>query len=364
MPAIDRYINELLKRKGSDLHLVSGHRPTMRIYGELVQCDDLPVLTNDEVEHMGFEIFSVENKEKLPRVKNIDFAYEAVSDAGIHRRFRGNAYYQKQGLNIILRAIPIGIPTLESLGLPLSLEKLTDHHQGLILATGPSGCGKTSTLAALVEIINRKKPCHIITVEDPIEFIFECKKALINQRQVGVHVESFQMALKGALREDPDVILIGELRDLETIQLAITAAETGHLVMGTMHTNSAPRTIDRVIDSFPVDQQAQIRTMLSESLKGVIAQKLLKRKDGQGRVPAVEVLIGTTSVANIIRDGKTFQLPSIIQTGKKDGMILMDNSILELYRKGLISAEEAALHASDPSIFKMDQEHSYEIIQS
>ncbi|MCE1246065.1 MAG: PilT/PilU family type 4a pilus ATPase [Firmicutes bacterium] len=362
MPRIDRFINELLRRSGSDLHLIAGHRPTMRVFGKLTQCENLPELTGQEIEQMGFEIFAVESKEKLPEVKNLDFAYEMTTDTGEHRRFRGNTYYQKQGLNIILRAIPNEVPTLESLGLPPHLEKLTDHHQGLILATGPSGCGKTSTLAALVEIINRKKPCHIITVEDPIEYIFENKQALINQRQVGIHVESFQMALKGALREDPDVILIGELRDLDTIQLAITAAETGHLVLGTMHTASAPRTIDRVIDSFPVDQQSQIRTMLSESLKGVITQKLLTRKDGTGRVPAVEVLVGTTSVANIIRDGKTFQLPSTIQTGKKDGMVLMDNSIMDLLNKGLVDVEEAASNASDPSLFRKKPDPSYQMI--
>jgi twitching motility protein PilT len=355
MPRIDRFINELLRRQGSDLHLIAGHKPTMRIYGTLTQCEDLPELKGQEIEQMGFEIFTVEDKERLPEVKNLDFAYETVTDTGDHRRFRGNTYYQKQGLNIILRAIPTGVPTLESLGLPPHLEKLTEHHQGLILATGPSGCGKTSTLAALVGIINAKKPCHIITVEDPIEYIFESKQALINQRQVGMHVESFQMALKGALREDPDVILIGELRDLETIQLAITAAETGHLVLGTLHTASAPRTIDRIIDSYPVDQQSQVRTMLSESLKGVITQKLLKKKDGSGRVPAVEVLIGTISVANIIRDGKTFQLPSIIQTGKKDGMMLMDNSIVDLFNRGLISAEEAIVNANDPAPFMRNQ---------
>jgi len=362
MPQIDKYLQELIKRDGSDLHLIAGHKPTMRIYGDLVQMEDQPALSGKEIEKMGFEVFSVNVKEKLPEEKNMDFAYEMKVPGGENRRFRGNTYYQKQGLNIILRAIPIGLPTLKALNLPTTLEKLTRYHQGLILATGPSGCGKTSTLAALVEIINRSKPVHIITVEDPIEFIFKSKKALINQRQVGLHVESFQMALKGALREDPDVILVGELRDLETIQLAITAAETGHLVMGTMHTNSAPRTIDRVIDSFPIDQQAQVRTMLSESLKGVISQKLIKKKGGKGRIPAVEILVGTVSVANIIRDGKTFQLQSIMQTGKKDGMILMDSYIMQLYKKGLISLEDAVVNAQDPTIFKQEQKSSYEII--
>lgn len=349
MPKIDTFIVQMLKQNGSDLHLVAGHKPMMRVYGELLPLNDLLPLSGEEIENMGYEIFSVENKEKLPEVKNIDFAYEMHLPDGTHRRFRGNSYYQKHGLNIILRAIPDEIPTLESLGLPETLRKLTDHHQGLILATGPSGCGKTSTLAALVEIINQTKPAHILTVEDPIEFIFEPKKAHINQRQVGLHVDSFATALKGALREDPDVIFIGELRDLETIQLAITAAETGHLVMGTMHTNSAARTIDRIIDSFPVDQQAQIRTMLSESLKGVISQKLIRRTDGEGMAAAVEVLIGNTSVGNIIREGKTFQLHSVIQTGRKIGMKLLDTSIEELYRRGIISAEDAAINAVDPT---------------
>jgi len=362
MPLIDKYLKELLEKDGSDLHLIAGSVPSMRQYGDLVEMTEYPKLTGRDIEKMGFEIFSVENKEKLPNIKNVDFAYQMEMSGGRIRRFRGNTYYQKQGLNIIMRAIPHEIPTLESLGLPDTLLKLTEHHQGLILATGPAGCGKTSTLAALVEIINKKKAVHILTVEDPIEYIFEPKKALINQRQVGVHVESFQMALKGALREDPDVILIGELRDLETIQLAITAAETGHLVMGTMHINSAPRTIDRMIDSFPVEQQAQVRTMLSESLKGVITQRLIKRKDGKGRVPAVEILIGTISVANIIRDGKTFQLNTIIQTGRKDGMKLMDSSINDLVSKGLITKEEAIQNAQDPTMFKEPEQSGYTIM--
>lgn len=355
MPKIDTYLQELLKRDGSDLHMVAGHIPTMRVYGELMPMEGFMEFSADEINEMAMEILPIDRKEKLPETKNVDFAYEMKLPDGESRRFRGNAYYQKHGLNIILRAIPEEIPTLESLGLPTSLKKLTEYHQGLILATGPAGCGKTSTLAALIEIINQEKSAHILTVEDPIEFIFESKKALINQRQVGLHVESFQMALKGALREDPDVILIGELRDLETIQLAITAAETGHLVMGTMHTKSAARTIDRIIDSFPVDQQAQVRMMLSESLKGIIAQKLIKRADGNGRVPAVEILIGMTSVANIIREGKTYQLQSVLQTGKKVGMKLLDVSIAELVQQGLITREAAALNAQDSSPYQRKQ---------
>ncbi len=352
MAEIDKYLKMLLDREGSDLHLIAGQKPCMRIFGRLDYVEDLPALSGEEIERLGMEIFSVENKERLPADKNIDFAYEVIEPDGTRIRFRGNAYYQKYGLNIIFRAIPVKIPTLESLGMPPRLADLTNHHQGLILATGPAGCGKTSTLAALVEIVNQKKAEHIITVEDPIEYVFTCKKSLINQRQVGLHVESFALALKGALREDPDVILIGELRDLETIQLAITAAETGHLVMGTLHTQSAIKTIDRIIDSFPIDQQSQIRTMLSESLKGVIAQKLLPRKDGKGQIAAVEVLIGNLSVANVIREGKTYKLESAMQTGKNLGMIMMDQSIRDLLDKDLITLEEAKLNARTPELMK------------
>ncbi len=360
MPLIDAYLQVLLDSGGSDLHMIAGSIPTMRIFGDLIRMEGADPLSGDQIEKMALEFLYVHDKERLHVEKNIDFAYEMQVDGGENDRFRGNAYYQKQGLNLIFRSIPNEIPSLESLGLPDILRKLTEHHQGLILATGPAGCGKTSTLAALIEIINREKSVHILTVEDPIEYIFEPKRAHINQRQVGVHVESFQMALKGALREDPDVIFIGELRDLETIQLAITAAETGHLVMGTMHTNSAARTIDRIIDSFPVDQQAQIRTMLSESLKGVVAQKLIKRTDGRGRIAAVEVLIGTLSVGNIIREGKTFQLQSTMQTGKKDGMKLLDSSIAELLQNKLISFEDAVSNAIDPTSFRKPGTGSYD----
>ena len=352
MAEIDKYLKMLLNKKGSDLHFIAGQKPCMRIYGQLDYVEELPQFSGEEIEKLTAEILSVENKERLPIDKNVDFAYEIQESDGRKLRFRGNAYYQKYGLNIIFRAIPVKIPTLESLGLPPRLADLTNHHQGLILATGPAGCGKTSTLAAMVEIINKKKSEHIITVEDPIEYVFTCKKSLINQRQVGLHVESFALALKGALREDPDVILIGELRDLETIQLAITAAETGHLVMGTLHTQSAIKTIDRIIDSFPVDQQSQIRTMLSESLKGVIAQKLISRKDGKGQIAAVEVLIGNLGVANTIREGKTYKLESSMQTGKNQGMKMMDHSIRELLDKDLITLEEAKLNARTPELMK------------
>ncbi|MBI2251242.1 MAG: PilT/PilU family type 4a pilus ATPase [Armatimonadetes bacterium] len=351
MPKIDDYLKIILEKGASDLHIVSTLPPSMRLEGKLVY-QELPSISDEEVKNMVFEILNSENQEKLLKEKNIDFAYEIASEHEIPQRFRCNIYNQKNGYNIIMRVISDEIPTLESLSLPSKLKRLTEYHQGLVCATGTAGCGKTSTLAALIEIINQSKPVHIITVEDPIEYIFANKKALINQRQIGKHVESYHTALKGALREDPDVIYIAELRDLETTQMAITAAETGHLVFTTLHTNNAPKTVDRLIDSFPVDQQSQIRTMLSESLKGVVSQQLIPRADGNGRVAAAEILIGTLSVANMIREGKTFQLPSAIQIGKNEGMCLMDYSILDLYEKKLITKEEAQARIVDHSLIK------------
>jgi twitching motility protein PilT len=350
MARIDQYLNALLQCQGSDLHLPSGSPPLMRIHGVLYPVDH-PPLTSKDVENLAFDILSVEDKERFPEVKNLDFAYEMQDTDGARHRFRGNTYIQKHGQNLVLRAIPNEVPTLESLGLPASLAQLTEFHQGIVLATGPSGCGKTSTLAALINIINEDKTHHIITIEDPIEYIFTNKRSLIHQRQVGLHVDSFQGALKDSLREDPDVIYVGELRDLETTQMAITAAETGHLVFTTLHTNSAIRTIDRIIDAFPHEQQSHIRTMLSESLKGVIAQMLVPRTDGQGRVAAVEVLMGTISVANMIRDGKTFQIGSIMQTGRAFGMRMMDDSLLDLVKAGLITRDEALKRAVNAQLF-------------
>ncbi len=338
----------------SDLHLASGVPPIVRVHGVL---ERLPQesLAADEVEAMLAEILPREDLERLEADKNLDFALAfGTPEIGGPWRFRGNVYCQKNGLNVVLRGISPTVPTLQSLGLPAELANLVRHHQGLVLATGQAGCGKTATLAALIDVINQEKPVHVIAVEDPIEYIHTNKRALINQRQVGRDVESFSLALKGALREDPDVILVGELRDLETISLAITAAETGHLVLGTLHTNSAAKTVDRLIDAFPVDQQAQVRTMLSESLRGVIAQQLIPRKDGCGRVVAVELLVGNMGVANLIREGKTYQIPMAMQTGKKDGMRVMDATILDLYEKGLISREEAMARSVNKAAYRIE----------
>ncbi len=351
MPKIDRYLEQLLSLGGSDLHVPSGAIPLMRIHGVLHQMDH-PVLSSKDVDSLSFEILSVDDKEKFPDLKNLDFAYEMVDSSGRNQRFRGNIYMQKNGQNIVLRAIPCEVPTLESLGLPRILLQLIDAHQGIILATGPSGCGKTTTIAALINHINETKTRHIITVEDPIEYIYRNKKSLIHQRQVGLHVDSFQGALRDGLREDPDVIYVGELRDIETTQMAVTAAETGHLVITTLNTSSAIRTIDRVIDIFPFEEQAHIRTMLSESLKGVVAQQLVPKVDGGGRVPAVEILVNTPSVSNIIREGRNHQLGSVMQTGKNFGMQIMDDSLAELVKSGLITNEEARNRAENPQMFK------------
>ena len=249
-----------------------------------------------------------------------------------------------------MRAIALEIPTLAGLGLPNTLAKVTNHHQGLVLLTGPAGCGKSSTLAALVRLINEERQDHIVTVEDPIEYLHTPMRCVVNQRQVGRDTRSFARALKAALREDPDVIAIGELRDLETISLALTAAETGHLVLATLHTGSAIRTVDRVVGSYPSNQQAQIRTMLSVSLRAVVSQRLVRRADGQGRVPALEILLGTRPVANLIRESKTFQLRSVLQTGAAQGMCLLDTSLAHLVRDGVVTREEALLHAEDAKL--------------
>lgn len=352
MALIDTYILTLLELGGSDLHLPSGSAPLMRINGVLNKMENHGPLTEKDVGEIAKEVLSVDDKERFPDVKNIDFAYETRDKRGVLHRFRGNTYIQKNGQNIVLRFIPSELPSLASLHLPETLAQLTEYHQGIVLATGPSGCGKTSTIAALIGLINERKTHHVITIEDPIEFTFKNNKSLIHQRQVGLHVDSFQGALKDSLREDPDVIYVGELRDLETTQMAITAAETGHLVFSTLHTNNAVRTVDRIIDAFPYEQQAHIRIMLSESLKGVISQQLIPRQDGRGRIPAVEILVGTPSVANMIREGRTYQITSALQTGKSVGMITMDHSLNELVQRGFITRDEAMQRASEPDIIK------------
>jgi twitching motility protein PilT len=348
---IDTYLKQMVTNNGSDLHLPSGYVPMVRIHGELLQSDH-PNLDPDFVKGMALEIMSQEDQDKLFEDANVDFVYQMDDPHSEMNRFRTNVFFQKNGINIVCRGIPRTIPTLQTLGLPESLGRLTQYHQGMVLVTGPSGCGKTATLAALINLINQNNSVHVISVEEPIEYVHENMRSLIVQRQVGRDVDKFATALKAALREDPDVIMVGEMRDLETIQLAITAAETGHLVFATLHTNGAIQTITRIIDAFPQEQQSQIRTMFSESLRGVISQHLIPRKDGMGRVVAYEILYATPSIANLIRDNKIPQMFSAMQMGRAHGMVMMDDTLMELVQKGIISEREGLDRATDPKTFE------------
>lgn len=343
---IDTYLREAVSRGASDIHFHANAPIRVRIDGGLQIFDD-SVVDGETIQALGREILSDTEFKALNECGQVDFAYAIDGLA----RFRANAYRQQRGFDLVLRAVAPEPPRLEDLGLPRELAKFTNYHQGMVLLTGPSGCGKSSTMAALLNIINEERLDHIITVEDPIEFVHVNKRCVINQRQVGPHTKSFSRALKGALREDPDIIALGELRDLETISLALTAAETGHLVLATLHTGNAIRTVNRLIGVFPPNQQAQIRTMVSESLRAVISQRLVPRSDGRGRVPALEILVNTKAVGNTIRDNKTFQLRSALQTGQSHGMKLLDLSLAELVRDGAVSREEALRHAEDPKKF-------------
>jgi len=342
MAKIDALLKLMIEHQASDLHVTSGSPPLLRIDGELERIA-YHELTEEEVRLLIYEIVEEGGIKQLESGFDVDFAYEVEGVA----RYRVNAYFKYGGLGAVFRMIPYEIKTFSELGLPPAVRTLARLRKGLVIVTGPTGCGKTTTLAAIIDLLNKERKAHIITLEDPLEFIHENQTCLIMQRQVGVHVESFASGLRAALREDPNIIMVGEMRDLETIALAITAAEVGLLVFGTLHTSSAAKTVDRIIDVFPKDQQDQIRTMLSESLKGVIAQQLLKRADGQGRIAALEILIGTQAVGNLIREGKTFQIPSLIQTGRKIGMQSLDQHLKELLEAELISREEALAYAAD-----------------
>ncbi|HEY3997678.1 MAG TPA: type IV pilus twitching motility protein PilT [Candidatus Xenobia bacterium] len=350
MSTLVQLLQEVVTRGGSDLHIPSGSPPLMRFNGELFPLSDKP-LTADESHDLMMSALKPEQQEALIELKNLDFAYEVETMDGM-RRFRANAFYQRLGVDGSFRAISSTIPTLAELKIPDVVGSMVNHHQGLVLVTGPTGSGKTCTLSALLNIINETKPAHIITIEDPIEHIHAPKKCLINQRQVGLHTRSFSSALRAAMREDPDVILVGEMRDLETISLAITAAETGHLVLGTLHTSSAPKTIDRIIGAFPAGQQAQIRTMVSESVRGIVSQILIPSTTPGVRIPAIEILMGCVPVANVIREGKTFQIPSLMQTGRNLGMRSMDDALLDLLQKKQITSQDAYDYATDKKMFE------------
>jgi len=328
---------KLMKQQGaSDLHLSSGAPPIFRQHGEMERLN-YPPLSNEQCKALIYEIMDAEKRAKFEENHDLDFAY-ALADVG---RFRANVLETHRGIAGVFRIIPSKILTADELNLSEGIRKMTRFKKGLVLVTGPTGSGKSTTLAAMIDLINRTRREHILTLEDPLEFIHENQMSLVNHRQIGTHSLSFGNALKAALREDPDIILVGEMRDLETISLAMSAAETGHLVFGTLHTNSAPKTIDRIIDVFPKDAQEQVRSMLGESLKGVVCQQLLKTADGKGRIAAHEILLGNPAVSNLIREGKTFQIPSIMQTGRGDGMQLMDQRILELLKEKLVTPEEA-----------------------
>jgi len=347
MAKIDAFFQLMHEQGASDLHLVAGQQPVVRIDGEMERIK-YHVLENDELRAMLYEI-TPEHKVKLfEETGDVDFAYEIPDLA----RYRANYFQQKYGLGAVFREIPSVVQTADQLGLPSIISKLASLPRGLVLVTGPTGSGKSTTLAAIIDEANRLRKDHIITIEDPIEFVHESKGCIVNHREVGIHTQSFSSALRGALREDPDIILVGEMRDLETISLAVEAASTGHLVFATLHTTSAPKTIDRIIEVFPANEQMQIRSTLADGIRAIVGQVLFKRIDKPGRCVALEILIATPAARNLIRESKTYQIPSTIQTGKKYGMQLLDDAILDLLNKGWISADEAYTKSNDKSRFR------------
>jgi twitching motility protein PilT len=347
MAKIDAFFQLMHDQGASDLHLVTGQQPALRIRGEIERIK-YNVLDNDELKAMLYEIAPEHKVKQFEETGDVDFAYEIPNLA----RYRANFFMQKYGVAAVFREIPSQILTAEQLGLPAVVSKLASLPRGLVLVTGPTGSGKSTTLAAIIDEANKTRKDHIITVEDPIEFVHKSQNCIVNHREVGVHTKTFTAALRGALREDPDIILVGEMRDLETIRLAVEAASTGHLVFGTLHTSSAAKTVDRVIEVFPASEQMQIRSTLADGLRAVVAQVLFKRIDKKGRCPAMEILIANSAVRNLIRESKTFQIPSMIQTGKKYGMQLLDDAVMELLNKGWISSDEAYAKANDKGKFR------------
>ena len=345
---IDAFFQYMFSKSASDLHLASGKPPMVRIHGELEQVADLPPLQHADLLELLQEIAPQPKWEQFARTGDVDFGYELPGVA----RFRCNYFNQRNGCSAVFRQIPTKVLTAQDLGLPPVLMQAAMLKKGLVLVTGPTGSGKSTTLAAMIDHANKNRRDHIITVEDPIEFVHESQGCLVNHREVGLHTESFGAALKGALREDPDIILVGEMRDLETIRLAVEAAATGHLVFGTLHTTNAAKTVDRVIEVFPPEEQNQIRNTLSTSLRCVVAQNLFKRSDKPGRCCALEILVCNSAVSNLVREGKTFQIPSAMQLGKKQCMQTLGYSISDLLKKGWISPEEAFDKSIDKTKFQ------------
>ncbi len=346
MAQIDAFFKLMHEQGASDLHLVSGQKPILRIRGDMERVK-YKELNNDTLKAMLYEIVMEEKVKEFEETGDVDFGYEIPGLA----RYRGNLFQEKKGIGAVFREIPSEILTCEQLNLPEVTRKLASLPKGMVLVTGPTGSGKSTTLAAIIDEANRTRSDHILTVEDPVEFVHRSQKALVNHREVGTHTVSFANALRGALREDPDIILVGEMRDLETIALAMEAAMTGHLVFGTLHTLNAAKTVDRIIEIFPANQQAQIRSTLADALKAVVSQTLFKRIDKKGRCAALEILICTSAVRNLIREGKTFQIPSTMQTGKRYGMQTLDDAIMEYLNKGWISPESAYTNCIDKNKF-------------
>ena len=336
MAEIDKFLKFLDKQGGSDLHLCADTRPQIRLHGAMapVNCDPFDA---EAAKRLLWEIMPEGNRAEFQETHDTDFGYEIAGLA----RFRVNIFMDRKGIGGVFRIIPSKVLTADDLHLPDCVRRFCSQPKGLVLVTGPTGSGKSTTLAAMIDLINKSRRDHIITIEDPIEFVHENQSCLVNQRELKAHTNSFAAALRAALREDPDIVLVGEMRDLETTHIAIETAETGHLVFGTLHTTTASSTVDRMIDQFPADRQEQIRTMLSVSLKGIVAQTLLKKADGKGRVAAMEILVITSAISNLIRDGRTFQIPSAMQVGAREGMVMLNDAILKHVLSGAISSTEA-----------------------
>jgi len=346
MAQIDAFFKLMNTQGASDLHMISGQQPVLRVHGDMERVK-YAVLENNELKAMLYEIVPEDRVKHFEETGDVDFAYEIPGLA----RYRGNLFNQRNGIGAVFREIPSDILTIKQLGLPPVISRLSTLPKGLVLVTGPTGSGKSTTLAAIIDEVNKNRKDHILTIEDPIEFVHQSQNCIVNQREIGTHTRSFAAALRGALREDPDVILVGEMRDLETIALALEAAMTGHLVFATLHTLNAAKTVDRVIEIFPSTQQAQVRSTLADALKAVVSQTLFKRVDIKGRVAALEILICTPAVRNLIRDAKTYQIPSTMQTGKKYGMQTLDDAIMEVLQKGMVSPDAAYTNSIDKTKF-------------
>jgi twitching motility protein PilT len=342
--SIDDLLERMVARGASDLHVTSGVEPSVRVNGMLERLEDLGRLTADDTQQLLYRMLSTEQQKQLEIKRQLDFSHALPGVA----RFRVNVYFQRQSLGAAFRLIPAELKTLEDLGMPAALAELAEKPRGLVLVTGPTGSGKSTTLAAMIDLVNRSRADHIMTIEDPIEFLHRHKRCIVNQREIGPDATSFAEALRGALRQDPDVILLGEMRDLETIATALTAAETGHLVFATLHTQDAPSTVDRLIDVFPAAQQEQVRVQIAATLQGVVTQTLVPRGDGSGRVAAVEVLLPDDAVRNLIRQAKVEQVYSVMQTGGKRGMQTLEQSLADLVMRGVVSREVALSRSSRP----------------